>query len=65
MSYIQWNSQTPGLSATNRKVAEWLEGICTVSRRIGFACPSAMGGLSAGSEDVKSSERPTIMNLCP
>lgn len=34
---VQWRSQTPGLSATTRRVAECIEGMCTVSRRMGFA----------------------------
>jgi len=33
----QWKSHTPGLSATNRSVAECIDGICTVSLLMGLS----------------------------
>ena len=33
----QWKNQTPGLSATNRSVTEFIDGICTVSLRMGLS----------------------------
>ena len=33
----QWKNQTPGLSATSRSVAECIDGICTVSLRMGLS----------------------------
>ena len=50
--YVQCKNHTPGLSATNRIVADPMDGIPTTSLRTGFACPSTMGGFSVGSEEV-------------
>ena len=49
---VQCKNHTPGLSATNRSVADPRGGIPTTSLRVGFACPSTMGGFSVGSEEV-------------
>ena len=63
ISNLQCNIQTPGLSATKRRVTDCPAGIWIVSLRIGFACPSTTGRSSAGSE--KFNDRPTIIGLCP
>lgn len=63
MFVLQCNNQVPGLSATTRRVIDCPEGISNTSLRIGFTCPSTIGGLSAGS--LKFNDRPTIIDLCP